>query len=524
MLINNKKKALVLRLREPERVTSVIPGAKLFEYNGKQYVAVKHGVDEVKVLRNLGFQAPSPILHQYDWPGRFKPFFAQREVAAFLTMHHRAFNLSEIGTGKTMAALWAYDYLRSKGKATKMLVVAPLSTLERTWADEIWQHFPHLNAVVVHASSADRRLALLAQDADVYIVNHDGLKVSGVVQALAKRPDIDVVVVDEISQAARNASTDRYKMLHTVINRQMPRRAWGLTGTPIPNGPIDAWAQCRLLVPERVPAFKRVFQEAVMRQVSNFIWVPRDGALKIVEEAMQPAIRFSRDECVDLPECTFVSREVELTATQKKAYKEMMTKLRAEVAAGEVTAVNDAVKANKLIQICAGALYGEDREILEVDAKPRLDVVLEVIEEAGTKVIVFVPFVSSIELVSSYLRKHGLTVECVHGEVSKHERDRIFQAFQRTATPRVLVAIPGAMSHGLTLTAASTVVWYAPITSNDTFVQANGRITRPGQTQKQLIVMIEGSDIERKYYSRLRLKQKVQGTLLDAIKDSREMA
>jgi SNF2 family DNA or RNA helicase len=194
------------------------------------------------------------------------------------------------------------------------------------------------------------------------------------------------------------------------------------------------------------------------------------------------------------------------------------------VAAGEVTAVNDAVKANKLIQICAGALYGEDREILEVDAKPRLDVVLEVIEEAGTKVIVFVPFVSSIELVSSYLRKHGLTVECVHGEVSKHERDRIFQAFQRTATPRVLVAIPGAMSHGLTLTAASTVVWYAPITSNDTFVQANGRITRPGQTQKQLIVMIEGSDIERKYYSRLRLKQKVQGTLLDAIKESREMA
>lgn len=521
MLINRRKRALVLRLRDPSRITSVIPGAKVFEYNGKEFVAVRHGVEEVKVLRNLGFNAPPPILHYYEWPGQFKPFAAQREVAAFLTGHNRAFNLSEIGTGKTMATLWAYDYLRSRGVVKKMLVIAPLSTLERTWADEVWQNFPHLNATVLYGTG-DKRRALLAQDADIYIINHDGFRVKGIVEDLAKRPDIDLVAVDEVSQAARNASTDRFKAINTVCNRQTPRRVWGLTGTPIPNKPTDAWAQCRLLVPERVPGYFNRFRDMVERQVTNFLWVPRDNALSVVEDAMQPSIRFTRDECMDLPPCTFTTRQVELTAAQNKAYKEMLTKLKAEVAAGEVLAVNEAVKASKLIQIAAGAIYGEDQEILMIDAKPRLEVVHEIIEEAGSKVIVFAPFVSAVHLVDAYLKSKGVTTACIYGAVSKSDRDRIFNAFQRSTAPQVLIAQPASMSHGLTLTAASTIIWYAPITSNDTFEQANGRITRPGQKQNQLVVMLEGTEIERKYYKRLAAKQKTQGALLESIRDARE--
>lgn len=520
MLVSKKHQKLILRLKDTERVTSLIPKSKVFTHKGKQFVAVQHGIDEVKVLRNMGFNAPSPIKYYYNWPGRFKPFLAQRDTADFLTLNNRAFVLNDIGTGKTLSCLWAFDYLKSKGVANKMLVVSPLSTLERTWADECWQHFPHLEVVVVYGSG-EQRLKLLAQDADIYLINHDGLKVAGIVEALAKREDIDLVAVDEIAQVARNASTDRFRALNTVVNKQVPRKAFGLTGTPIPNNPTDAWAQCRLLVPDKVPAYFNRFKDQVMRQVTNFLWVPRKDALSVVEDAMQPAIRFSREECVDLPPCTFVTRQVELTPPQKKAYKEMLTKLKAELEGGDVLAVNEAVKAQKLIQICAGALYGDDREVLEVDVRPRLEVVNEIVEEAGTKVIVFVPFVSSVATVSNYLKAQGHTVECIHGSVGKSERDRIFTAFQKTPDPRVLVAIPGAMSHGLTLTAASTIVWYAPITSADTFTQANGRITRPGQKQNQLIVMVEGSDIERKYYARLEKKQNTQGTLLEAIRSAR---
>ena len=138
MLIWKKKKALLLKSREPDRITNVIPTAKQFTVKGVPYVAVPHKLTETKVLRNLGYEPPAPIREYYDWPGRYKPFDAQREAAAFLSMYDRAFNLSELGTGKSLASLWAYDYLRSIGHLHKVLVVSPLSTLERTWADEVF--------------------------------------------------------------------------------------------------------------------------------------------------------------------------------------------------------------------------------------------------------------------------------------------------------------------------------------------------------------------------------------------------
>lgn len=520
MLISTRKKALILRLRDPQRVLSVIPTAKLFNYQGKEYVAVKHGRDETKVLRNIGIMAPSPIMHHYDWPARFTPFQAQREAAAFLTLEDRAFNLSDLGTGKTLATLWAYDYLRSIGKVRKAIVVTPLSTLERTWADEVFNHFPHLNAVVLYGSR-EKRLKLLETDADLYLINHDGIKVSGFVEAMAKRSDIDMVIVDEVAQVARTGGTDRYAALREICNRQTPRCAWGLTGTPTPNTPTDAWAQCRLLVPHRVPPSFNKFRDQVMRQVNQFLWVPRDNALDVVHDAMQPAIRFKRDECVDLPPCMYETRAATLTTDQQRAYRDMLVRLRIEHENGGITAVNEAVKAQKLIQVACGTVYdGNDGE-LQIDAGPRLDALMEIIDQAAAKVIVFAPFVAVVDRVLDHVRAEGHTAEAIHGGVSKNERDRIFTAFQKGNELRVLVAQPAAMSHGLTLTAANTIVWFAPIASNDVFEQANARITRPGQKHSQLIVMIEGSEIERRYYQRLKNKQKVQGLLLDMVQGAR---
>jgi len=521
MIVSKKHKALVMRLRDPNRVLQVIPAAKLIEHEGKQFVAVRHGPHETRVLRNIGIDAPSPMLYHYSWPGRFTPFSAQRSVASFLSLNPRAFNLSGMGTGKTLGTLWAYDYLREWGALHRALVVTPLSTLERTWADEIFQHFPHLNAAVLHGTRT-QRLKLLATEQDLYLINHDGIKVPGIVDALAERPDIDLLIIDEIAQIGRKAGTDRFKALDKIANRQSAREIWGLTGTPTPNAPTDAWAQCRIVSPERVSPYFNRFRDSVMRQISMYSWIPRQNAVEIVQQAMQPAIRFSIDECVDLPPAIFQVREAELTAPQKAAYKDMMNKLVAEMADGQILAVNEAVKAQKLLQIACGVAYGPGGEALEVDATPRLKVVQEAVEQSGTKVIVFVPFVASVHTVAQYLRDQGNTVECIYGEVSKSERDRIFHAFQKLDDPRVLVAQPGAMSHGLTLTAASTIVWYAPIASNDIFEQANARITRPGQKHTQLIVMIEGSIIERKYYQRLKERQKVQGLLLELVQGLRE--
>jgi SNF2 family DNA or RNA helicase len=195
----------------------------------------------------------------------------------------------------------------------------------------------------------------------------------------------------------------------------------------------------------------------------------------------------------------------------------MLTTLYVELQAGEVTAVNEAVKAMRLVQIASGVAYGAGGAHLEVGAPARVQECLDVIEQASSKVIIFCPFKGTMEYVAREIGKH-YTVECINGDVSKSERDRIFHAFQTGREPRVLVAQPAAMSHGLTLTAANTVVWYAPIYSQEIYAQANARVTRPGQKHSQLIVNIEGSPIERRIYAMLQSKAHMEGLLLDIIR------
>lgn len=519
MLIHKEKKAVLLKLKHPERVTTVIPSAITVSYQGGKVVAVPHRPDETRVLRNLGFEVPDPMPIHYAWPkvsGKYDPFEAQRETASFLSMHSRAFCLNDMGTGKTNSALWSYDYLRRTKQVRSMLVVCPLSTMERTWGDSVFQTFPHLSATVLYGTR-DRRLKLLSQPADVYIINIDGL--ATIRDELKTRDDIDLIVIDELA-LARNSSTERWKTLNEICNKQYPRRVWGMTGSPTPNSPTDAWAQCKLITPDNkdLPKYFGKFRDLVMRQLTQFKWIARPEANDTVYKMMQPAIRYALDDCVDLPEQMILTRDVEMTDEQRKAYKDMLNKLATEYAGGQILAVNEAVKANKLIQIACGVAYGTNGDEVVIPAKPRMDALKELIDESTGKVIVFVPLTAALETVAKELAKDW-TVEIVHGETSKSDRDRIFASFQKTDDPRVLVANAATMSHGLTLTAATTIVWYAPVHSNEIYEQACARVRRPGQTKTTVIAHIAGSDVERRVYKRLQDKQSMQGLLLEMMKD-----
>ena len=541
MLIVKNKKAVVFKLRQPSRITTVIPTAVTLKHEGQDLVVVPHRPDETRVLRNLGFQVPDPMPLYYEWPkvsGRYDPFGAQRETASFLAMNSRAFCLNGMGTGKTNSALWAYDYLRKTKQVKKMLVVCPLSTMERTWADSVFNTFPHLDCTVLYGSR-ERRLKQLKQDVHIYVINIDGVDI--IAEELAKRDDIDLIVIDELA-LARNQSTRRWKTLNAICNKQSTRRVWGLTGSPTPNSPTDAWAQCKLVTPNNplVPKYFSAFRDQVMRQFGPFKWVPRPTATDIIYNMMQPAIRFSLEDCTDLPEQIHVTRDVELTAEQAKAYKDMMSKLSTEYAGGQILAVNEAIKANKLVQIACGVAYGTNGEEVVIPATPRINVLKEIIEESEGKVIVFVPLTGALESVAAEVSKmymtqaelvahklessspHAPEVAIVHGGTSKNERDRIFGDFQNIDTPRVLVANAAAMSHGLTLTAATTIVWYAPVHSNEVYEQACARVRRPGQTRSTVIVHLAGTEVERKIYKRLQEKQSMQGLLLDMVKDDPE--
>ena len=169
-----------------------------------------------------------------------------------------------------------------------------------------------------------------------------------------------------------------------------------------------------------------------------------------------------------------------------------------------------------LVHNC-GVVYGQNGQELVLPCGPRIEVVREIIEEAEAKVIVFVPYTSALLHLANALREH-FSVELVYGDVSKNERDRIFADFQKRKDPRVLVADARTMSHGLNLTAASTIVWFGPTTSNETYLQANERIPRPGQKLNTLIVHLESTHVEQKMYDRLRKRGSIQGALLEMLR------
>lgn len=513
VIVSVAHKAIVLTPPFPDHIRDFLPTARPFQFRGTDMLAVPHGVEEVHVLRNMGINAPSPIGWHYNWPGKYRPYLHQLETAGFFTLHRRAYCLNEIGTGKSLSAAWAADFLMQQGAIKRVLILSPLSTLERVWGDTIYTHFPHRNFAVLHGAAAWRRKLFDQTYYDFYIINHDGFDI--IADQLAARDDIDLIIIDELA-VYRNAGTKRFKRLQKAL-KNARYWIWGLTGSPIPNSPADAWAQCRLITPSTVPHFFSSWRNQVMQQVSTYKWEPRKEALEIVRHAMRPAVRFERDDCLDLPETIYQTREAELTPVQKRHYKEIMDNLVTEVQGGQVTAVNEAVKLMKLIQAAGGVLYDANGAHNRIDCGPRVQLVQDIIDEAGEKVIVFAPLTGMVRMLHEELSKRW-TCEMVYGGTSPNERNRIFGAFQGSRNPHILVADAHCMAHGLTLTEASTIIWYAPITSHETYMQANGRITRAGQKHVANIVHICGSKVEDKMYTRLKQRGDMQGLLLELMK------
>lgn len=536
MLVATDHQAIILPNVDIASMLTFIPTAKVLQFQGQDLLVVPHQLDETRVLRNMGYEAPSPIGFYYDWPklkGIFDPFDHQRETAAFNTLYKRCYVLNDIGTGKTNSALWAADYLMMLGLVRKVLILSPLSCLERVWGDAIFETLPNRTFTVLHGAAA-RRKTKLAKDYDFYIVNHDGVEVINEVRRDPKkgtvlastftRDDFDLIIIDELA-VYRNAQTDKYRVLKKAIKPE--HWIWGMTGAPNPEGPTDTWAQCRLVTPETVPEYFTTFRNMTMTKLTQYRWVPRPEATEICYKAMQPAIRFTRDQCLDLPELMPPTElGCELSSEQKTHYKEIMQELYTEVQGKGIKAVNEGVKRIKLLQVICGVLYADQfdelgkklkgRATLEIDHASRMTALRGAIEACGEKVIVFAPFSAVLDMLLRELSKDW-SCALVYGDTPKGQRDQIFADFQQRPDPHVLIADAGTMSHGLTLTEASTCIWYAPIDSNEDYTQANGRITRQGQKNVQNIIHLSSTPVERRIYKRLETKQKVEGAILEMV-------
>jgi SNF2 family DNA or RNA helicase len=369
----------------------------------------------------------------------------------------------------------------------------------------------HRKVDIAHGNAAKRK-AVIEGDAEFVVTNYDT-----VVNSLEdlKYGRFDLIICDEATYI-KNVQTKRWKALKQLVGPDT--WLWLMTGTPAAQSPEDAYGLAKLVNPNGVPKFFTGFRDLVMYKLTQFKYIPRPDSKKIVHEALQPAIRFTKAECMDLPDMVTVKRKVELTSQQAKYYSIMKKKMVIEAAGEQVTAVNAAVKLGKLLQISAGAVYSEDGETIEFDISSRYNVLMEVINETENKVLIFAPFRSVIGILTARLNSDGITAEIINGSVSASNRTDIFQRFQTTDSPRVLVIQPQAAAHGVTLTAADTVVWWGPTSSVEIYEQANARVHRAGQKNKCTVVQLQGSEAEAHVFSMLETKVNVHSEMIDLYK------
>jgi nucleoside-triphosphatase THEP1 len=505
---DEETESLVLKVDDPFSIRDLIKESRTInhaDYN----IVVKWTLENVQLLRELGFNVPA---RKQEWPGPYQPFEHQLEMIAHRLRYRRCFDLSEQGSMKTSPCLWAADTLMNRQKANKVLILCPLSTIEGVWRDGIFQVLMHRTCAIVHGAREKRERAL-SVDVDFYILNHDAVRLL-YLRKLLKKMKFDIIIIDEIGMF-RDGSTEKFKALEKIVKAQTGVRIWGLTGTPCPNSPMDAWSQCRIINPDGVPEHGGTWKHMTMFKDGPFKWVARRGSKKLVFEAMQPAIRFLKKDCIDLPPVLPpINMRATLTPEQSKALLDMQNKQFAEIGDQHITAVHAADELAKIRQILLGCIKNtETGEYIDLGFEPRLKVLREAIDGSISKFLIIVPFKGVLNRIAEELAG-DYKIGVLNGDVSPAKRNAVIRAFKAGKLDGLLCH-PRVMAHGLNLTEADRIIFYGPIFSNDEFQQVLERNNRMGQKNTMTIIRISAHWIEDDIYHVVDQRGLDQGEILD---------
>lgn len=471
-------------------------------------VAVRSGLETRARLAAAGVQ-----LHTGDkgppQTGMISLYDHQLDSRYFLVGNPRAFDLSDPGTGKTISAASAADVLIRAGITKRVLIVCPLSIMRAAWTNDLFRACMHRTVGVAYGTPEKRR-KVVESGYEFVIVNFDG--VEAIKDQITNNQDFNLFIIDE-GNAYADATTKRWKLMNKIVRAVPNRWLWLMTGTPAANSPEQAYGLGKLVVPHKAPTFFSEWRERVMYKVSEYRWIPRRSAPTSVSELLQPAIRHSKG-LLNLPPLVYQEREVTITPQQKKYYDMLRKEFIIETRTATVLAVNAAIKHDKLVQIACGMVYDKDGNALMFDVTPKLRELDDVAASTQNKIIVFTPYKHTLWAIEKHAKSKGVSYALVNGDVSKTQRDRIFESFQNDREPKWLIAHPECMQHGLTLTAADTIVWWGPTSNFDMFEQANARIHRNTQRHACRVVTLMCSPAERQMHRMcLERKQLSEDTL-----------
>lgn len=424
------------------------------------------------------------------------------------------FDTSDAGTGKTYVRIARFAK-RRKARGGCLLVICPRSTMRSVWAADIKKFAPELT---ISVADADNREKAFAADADVYIVNHDGVKWLSK-QKKAFFVKFDEVAIDE-SSAFKHHASDRSNALRKIIGYFKFRTC--MTATPNSNTILDVWHQALLLDGgARLGKLYYQFRQSVTTPIqtgsraNHVTWVDKDGAEEAVFGLLSDiVIRHKLDDCADIPPNHHYSLDYQMSTAQKKAYMEVETTQMLALGKKEViSAINASAVLTKLLQVASGAVYKGDGTYAIVD-RSRYELILDLVEQRKHPLVLFL-WDHQKELLVETAKKRGLKFEVFDGHTSDADRLTIVQRYQ-AGHYDVLFAHPKTVGHGQTLTRGTSTIWASPTFDTELFVQASSRQRRLGQTEKTetIVVLAEGTK-DADCYRRMTDKNVRMSNLLD---------
>jgi SNF2 family DNA or RNA helicase len=445
----------------------------------------------------------------------FKPWNYQQFAINHIMDHEASGLFLDMGMGKTVSSLTAIDNLLFLGEANKILVIAPKRVAEDTWSTEVekWDHLKHLRISII-LGTPKQRIDAINKDADIYVINREN--VEWIVNNYFKTWKWDTCIIDELS-SFKSSKAKRFRALKKV--RPYFKRIIGLTGTPAPNSLIDLWPQIYLLdggerLGKTITGYReRYFVPGQSNGYVVYNYNLRPGAEEAIHhKILDICISMMAKDYLDLPERIDNKIMIDLPKKAKDQYKELEKELIIQLDNEDITASNAAVLTGKLLQMCNGAIYTEDKEVVEVHDE-KLNALMDIIEAAnGKPVLIFYSFKHDLTRIMEILKKNKLK-----GQELKGQED--IKKWNNGEIP-ILLLHPASAGHGLNLQyGGNIVVWFGLTWSLELYQQANARLHRQGQKETVIIHhIIARGTVDEDVMAALSNKEINQNTLLNAVK------
>ena len=427
--------------------------------------------------------------------------------------------LLDMGLGKTISTLYAIEQLMYDSfDVQKVLIIAPKKVAESTWAQEArkWNQTKHLRVASILGSANDR-IQAVESEADIYVMNRENVQwLYGYLNKKKQFP-FDMLVIDE-SSSFKNPQAKRFKAMRKM--RPLFKRIVILTGTPAPNTLMDLWAQMYLLdggerLGKTITEYRtRYFRPDKTNGHIVYSYRLQQGADEMIYGKIQDiCMSLKAEDYLNLPDRVDNVITIELTNKERELYREMERTHILTLVDEEISALNAAAVANKLLQMANGAIYNEDGDAIVIH-RQKIERLKELVEvNDGKPILVFYNFKHDLESIKDAFPK---SVELrTDADVEEWNKGNI----------QMLLAHPASAGYGLNLQAGGhIIVWYGLTWSLEQYQQANARLHRQGQQEPVIVHHLVAKDtMDEQVMRALERKEVGQDALLEAIKYRKEL-